>query len=131
MPPRDQIPGTPQDWLKRAKSNLAIAKAEKPKEALWEDLCFDAQQTAEKSFKAVLLHKNIAFRYVHDIHELITSLMKNGIDVPPDIQQAAGLTEYAVKTRYPGIEPVSEEEYYEAVQLAEQVLAWAESIILS
>jgi len=131
MPQPNQIPGTPQEWIERAKSNLAKAKISKSPEILWEDLCFDAQQTAEKALKAVLLHKKIGFRYVHDLHELITSLMKNGIDIPRTVEQAAGLTGYAVETRYPGIEPVSEEEYHQAVQIAEQVLSWAESMINS
>jgi HEPN domain-containing protein len=33
---------------------LALAKQPKPREAFWDDLCFDAQQAAEKSIKAVL-----------------------------------------------------------------------------
>ncbi len=35
--------GSPEDWLKRARSNLARAKLPKLDEALWEDYCFDAQ----------------------------------------------------------------------------------------
>ena len=38
----------------RAKGNLALAKQPKPKEAYWDDLCFEAEQAAEKSIKAVL-----------------------------------------------------------------------------
>ncbi len=41
MPPLNDIPGTPQEWLLRAKSNLALAKIEKPEETLWEDLCYN------------------------------------------------------------------------------------------
>jgi HEPN domain-containing protein len=41
-------------WIRRAKSNLAIAKAGKPTgDVLYEDLCFDAQQAAEKALKAL------------------------------------------------------------------------------
>ena len=46
--------GTPEDWLKRAKSNLAIARQPKTAEILWEDYCFELQQAAEKALKAVL-----------------------------------------------------------------------------
>jgi HEPN domain-containing protein len=51
MPPKKITLGTAQEWLKRAKGNLALAKQPKPKEAFWDDLCFDAQQAAEKSIR--------------------------------------------------------------------------------
>jgi len=43
--------GASQEWLKRAKSNLTRARQPKPDDVIWEDLCFDAQQAAEKSIK--------------------------------------------------------------------------------
>lgn len=49
--------GTPEDWLKRAKSNLAIARQPKTEEIYWEDYCFETQQAAEKALKAVLIFK--------------------------------------------------------------------------
>ena len=39
---------------------------------LLEDLCFEAQQAAEKAIKAVLVFKGIKLRFVHDIAELLT-----------------------------------------------------------
>lgn len=48
--------GSPKDWLRRAKSNLFRAKQPKHEEVFWEDLCFDAQQAAEKSLKALRLY---------------------------------------------------------------------------
>ena len=54
MPPKRGALGTPEEWLERAKGNLALAKQRKPKEAYWDDLCFEAEQAAEKSIKAVL-----------------------------------------------------------------------------
>ena len=46
LPQDKSIPGSPLDWLVRAKGNLALAKQPKPEEAFWEDLCFQAQQAA-------------------------------------------------------------------------------------
>jgi len=129
--PRDlsQV-GTPHDWLRRARSNLVRAKQPKPEEALWEDFCFDAQQAAEKSIKAVLLAHSIPFRFVHDITEFLTLLEKHGISLPEEIRVSAELTDYAVENRYPGpFEPVTEEEFKSALQIAEAVFAWAESQI--
>ena len=36
-----------------------------------EDLCFDAQQAAEKAIKAILIYRGIAFPYVHDLGTLL------------------------------------------------------------
>lgn len=44
MPPEggNLIPGSPEEWLIRAKSNLALASTEKPTEVFWEDMCYNA-----------------------------------------------------------------------------------------
>ena len=48
------------------------------------------------------------------------------------METAASLTDYAVVTRYPvNLEPVTEEEYREAVHLAEAVVDWAKMLIQS
>lgn len=69
--------GTPRDWLDRAHSNLLRAKQNKPEGVFWEDLCFDAQQAVEKSLKAVLLARKIAFRFIHDVAALLTLLERS------------------------------------------------------
>ena len=124
-------PGSPSDWLKRAKSNLIRARQPKPEEVFWEDICFDAQQAAEKSLKALLLFYKIPFRFVHDIAELLTALEQNGISLPEQIRAGAELSDYAVEARYPGpMEPVTEDEYKEAVRIAEMVVSWVEGLIM-
>ncbi len=52
-PPERFPPDDPREWLNRAKSNLALAKNRVPG-AYLEDLCFEAQQAAEKAIKAKL-----------------------------------------------------------------------------
>jgi HEPN domain-containing protein len=69
MAPKVSPGGTPEEWLRRAKGNLALAKQRKPKEAYWEDLCFETQQAAEKAVKAVLMSSGIDFPKTHDIGE--------------------------------------------------------------
>ena len=123
--------GSPKGWLKRAKSNLIRAKQPKHEEVFWEDLCFDAQQAVEKSLKALLLFHKIPFRFVHDIAELLTVLEQNGLSLPEQIRAAAELSDYAVEARYPGpMEPVTEDEYKEAVKIAEMVVSWVEGFIM-
>ena len=49
-------PTDPQAWLLRAKGNLNLAeKGGRLKGVLFEDLCFNAQEAAEKALKAVCL----------------------------------------------------------------------------
>ena len=130
MLPKGGAEGTPEEWLRRAKGNLALAKQRKPKEAYWEDLCFDAEQAVEKAVKAVLRSRGIDFPKTHDIGELLALLDRSGQKVPQDLWKADSLTTYAVETRYPSpAEPVTRNEYREAVALAQKVVNWAEDIV--
>ncbi len=99
--PKRYPPDDPREWLNRARSNLVRAKAE-GKGVYLEDLCFDAQQAAEKAVKALLIKRDVDFPYVHDLAELLTLLEKAGQEVPESIRQAEGLSKFAVFTRYPG-----------------------------
>jgi HEPN domain-containing protein len=119
-------PDDPAEWLNRAKSSLALARHQAP-DIDYEDLCFQAQQAAEKAIKAIFISKSVIFPYTHDISHLLTILEKNGMKIPATIKIASKLTLYAAQTRYPGPElPVSEAEYDEALQLAGRVVIWAE-----
>ena len=54
----------PVEWLNRARSNLTRAKADiRVPHVYLEDLCFDAQQAAEKAIKAVLLKRGVRFPF--------------------------------------------------------------------
>lgn len=83
----------------------------------------------EKSIKAIFVQEDFDFPYTHDISVLLENLKDHGYEISK-IKDAVRLTDYAVAARYPGLqEPVSEEEYQEAVETAEKVLAWAKDII--
>jgi HEPN domain-containing protein len=128
--PKRYSPDDPREWLNRARSNLALAKA-KRKGIYLEDLCFDAQQAAEKAIKALLIKLNVNFPYVHDLAELLTLVEKAGQAVPEPIKRAGELSRFAVFTRYPGVGPtIKEKEYRETVEIAARVVKWAENIIL-
>ena len=128
-PPERFPPDDPREWLNRARSNLVRAKTRVPG-AYLEDLCFDAQQAAEKAIKAVMILRDIEFPYVHDLDRLLTVLEEDGEPIPVAVRRALELTRYAVVSRYPmGVRPVSEREYLEATDIAEEVVAWAEERI--
>lgn len=124
-------PDDPREWLNRARSNLALAKNRIPG-AYLEDLCFEAQQPAEKSLKAVMVLRGIQFPFVHDLSRLVSLMEKEGVEVPEVLLKAEKLTIYAVITRYPGVvRPVTEQEYLEAVKIADSVVLWAEKTVLA
>lgn len=129
MPPKRLSPDDPREWLQRAKSSLIQAQTEQSGVYL-EDLCFNAQQAAEKALKALLIHRDIRFPYIHDLNHLMELLAQTGIEIPGQVLAAGSLSDYAVEVRYPGIaEPVTREEYLEAVNLAQIVVIWVENQI--
>lgn len=129
MPPENSQPGRPEDWLRRAGSDLALAKVGRKPGVLLEELCFHTQQAAEKAIKAVLISRGSRPGRTHNIGILL-ELMPEDIKVPVGVRQAAILTDYAVSTRYPGIyEPIEVREYREAIRLAGVVVEWATTII--
>ena len=120
-------PDDPREWLNRARSNLALAKNRIP-DAYLEDLCFEAQQAAEKAIKAVLIASGIEFPYVHDLARLLSLLEESGIAVPDVVRRAEELTPYAMIGRYPGpTRPVTSDDHATAVELSEAVVRWAET----
>ena len=122
-------PGSPEDWLRRARSDLALSRVPRPPEVMYNELCFHAQQAAEKSIKAMLIAEQVKFRRVHQIGYLL-ELLPHEIPLPPDVIEAISLTSYAVTTRYPGeYEEITDEMYQEAVRLAQYVVGWAEQTI--
>ena len=124
-------PDDPQEWLSRARSSLAIARAGTNISGVrLEDLCFNTQQAVEKALKGLLIHLHQEFRYTHDLAELLAQLEEAGQEVPDRIRWAVDLTDYAVATRYPGaLEPVTQEEYKEAVAIAEEVVRWVGEVV--
>lgn len=117
-------------WLDRAKGSLARARQPKPEDGFWEDLCFDAQQAAEKAVKAALVLHALDFPRTHQIGELLEILRRADHHPPEELERADRLSEYAVTTRYPrAAHPVDEAEYQQALQLAERVVRWAESVV--
>jgi HEPN domain-containing protein len=122
-------PDDPREWLSRARTNLHIARMSAPEVHL-EELCFNAQQAAEKAIKAVFVSQRASFPFTHDLYALVGRLEKSGVKVPGFISEAAELTRYAFEVRYPSVAPeVTEEEYRWAVTTAEAVVRWAEQAI--
>jgi len=129
MSPQRHPPDSPEEWLNRARSDLALART-RGQDIYLEDLCFHAQQAVEKAVKALLLRRGVEFPYVHDIAQLMTLLEEAGQQVSVSVREAERLTRFAVAIRYPGmLPPVTLEEYQESVAIATQAVRWAEGIV--
>jgi len=110
----------------RARGNLARAKRRVPGDYL-EDLCFDAQQAAEKALKAIFISRGIAFPYTHDLGRLFTLLEEAGDAIPEEVRRSEVLSDYAWASRYPSAAPpVSERAYADAIRMADAVVRWVE-----
>lgn len=129
MRPND--PANPYAWLSRAKGNLNLAeKGGRLKGVLLEDLCFNAQQAAEKALKAVCLAQGLDIPRTHSLIHLMDILEANNLEIPNNVRDADILTQYAVQSRYPSImEEITKSEYRDALKLAANVVFWAEMIV--
>ncbi len=125
MAPERHSPTDPREWLNRARSSLAKAHV-RADDIYLEDLCFDAQQAAEKAIKAVLVRRGVPFPYVHDLGRLLDLAEGTGPEAPSQVRESIRLTRFAVADRYPGVsEPVTEGEFTELLSVAEAVIDWA------
>lgn len=95
-------PDNSREWLNRTRSNLVRAKIWTPGVYL-EDLCFDAQQAAEKAIKAVMIACDIELPFVHDSALLLSILEGVGGNVSHTVRRATRLTpvccEYTLSKR--------------------------------
>jgi HEPN domain-containing protein len=120
---------SPRAWLRFAESDLALAVATNDNRVLFENLCFHAQQTVEKSIKAVLVMHGIDFPKTHNI-EWLLDLLPSDVERTEALLESRALSGYATVMRYPGAaETPSEDEYRNAVDLASAVFEWAKQIV--
>ena len=111
------------EWMRRARSDLAVASLTEDERIAPEILAFHAQQAAEKALKGMLVRRQVDFPHTHDIRLLLDLCLTAGFEGIDTLAAAVGLTRYAVATRYPsGDEPVTRQEAREAAELATRVL---------
>ena len=119
-----------KDWMRHARSDMAIAKMLENDEIASEIIVFHAQQAVEKALKALLIQRQIEFPRTHIIGVLLALCKENGYLIEKDLEEAATLSRYGTASRYPGeIDSVNRTEAKLASDLANQVFDWVESQI--
>ncbi len=110
-----------KEWIDKAESDfVAISRLKEKPEGIYDIICFHAQQCVEKYLKAILQENGVVFEKTHDLWHLA----KKCISFLPEINDFKSglikLTEYAVETRYPGVE-ATKDESEEAYAVCKQV----------
>jgi len=106
---------------------LLLSHPESPDDAVG----FHAQQAVEKLLKAVLVSKEVRYRWRHDLVELIDLMIENGIAFPPELEDVRRLNPFAVELRYDDL-PEGEDELLDrqwASNCVKRLTEWAESIV--
>ena len=115
----------PLAWVEKAEEDYALAKsALQRKKPLLTGACFHTQQCAEKYMKALLVSKNAVFPKTHDLLMLNNLCSTIGIFLEVDPKLLNTLTDYAIRTRYPGEGPTLGDAK-EAMEIAKSVRSFA------
>lgn len=111
----------PLAWVASAEEDFVLARsALQRKQPLVSGACFHAQQCAEKYMKALLISKGTDFPKTHDLLMLNNLCTEAGIFLEINPKHLNTLSDFAVRTRYPGEGP-NVEEAKEAIELAKLV----------
>ena len=99
MSPKEELV---REWLRLADDDLRLAGLTmKDTEPAYWAAAFHCQQAAEKSLKAFLAYNEYHVEKTHDIEFLVKLCTKFLPEMEQFIESGAGLSEYAVETRYP------------------------------
>lgn len=110
-------------WLNKAKDDLRAANIDLAADPpLVEDALFHCQQAVEKTVKSFLTWHDQPFRKTHNLVELGMQCVDVDPSIEPVLQEAAKLSEYATKYRYPGETTAVVEEASAGLELAQNVV---------
>lgn len=115
-------PNDARVWINYAETDIRAARTLLESEQFFpRQVCFLAQQSAEKAIKAILVYEEVNFPKNHDLDRL-RDLMPVGWKIKQQFPDLAELTIWAVESRYPGDMPdVTEQEARETFDLAQAV----------
>lgn len=131
MPP-DARAAEAGSWFSKAKEDLRAAEVDlAARPPLLADAGFHCQQAVEKAMKALLVFDAQPFGKTHDLRALGDRLVARHPELDSLVDDAAPLTEYAWRFRYPG-EPFEPEraEIRESLEIARTFVLAAERVTM-
>jgi HEPN domain-containing protein len=113
------------EWLRLAARDIRLAELA-PGDAppLAGEALYHAQQAAEKALKGFLVHNGVVYPLTHDVRKLLEICEATDRDMAVGLIPAAGLTQFAIRFRYPGEDQPTREEAIPWLNLAR--LVWRE-----
>ncbi len=98
--------------------------------ALWSEVCFKAEQTAQLALKAFLFSKGRRFVYIHSISELASECSKEDDNFLRFKEEGKILDGYYISTRYPDalpdpavpFESFTEEQAHQALAISGEIV---------
>lgn len=88
-------------WLRYAEDDLRAAEVLLEQSSVPRVSCFHAQQSAEKSIKAIFVFLQVDFPFTHDLNRP-RDLLPEGWAIKKDFPDLVELSAWAVEPRYPG-----------------------------
>ena len=120
------------DWLRQAERNLKSAEANM-QSGIYEEVCYESQQVAEKAIKALLDFYHMEARG----HSVTLLLKKLNINVPKEVEDCVQeLDKHYIPSRYPDVyDEGAPADYYnerdarECLECGRKVLEWVRGIV--
>lgn len=123
--PRDHALGL----LAKAANDLVAANATIATGQALDTVCFHAQQTAEKSLKALLAVKDVEYPWRHDLGELLALVVRHFPGIAELEDDILTLSPYAVEVRYGDMIAPDIDEARAALDIASRVHALTHQLI--
>jgi len=98
------MPESVDGWIAKAEGDLDVARREfrRGADRNSDAICFHAHQCVEKLMKAVLITREVAPEYTHNLVYLDAALKKVVTSWTCDLDELSWLTRAGVAFRYPG-----------------------------
>ncbi len=115
--------------LEKAANDLVAAQATMATGRALDTVCFHAQQSVEKSLKAILALHDIEYPRRHDLNELIELIRPLLPEIISYENRIMTLSPFAVEIRYDTLFDPSSEEAHEALKLADEFHTFTSKIV--
>lgn len=90
------------EWVKYAEEDLKMAELALKEKGPPNQICFHAQQVAEKYLKGFLVYSKQKFEKVHQLQYLLQLCAKTDVSFEELREDVLYLTRFYIETRYPG-----------------------------